>query len=96
MLFTLLNPVLQVIMVQKRPFDDGEILEVSFKHPKHGGPYNELVPISDSVFPVDDRHTHMPKTSGGSLVDDPFKVHNQLCSVRLNICLLRSFKLVMN
>lgn len=50
-------------MVQKRPFDAEEILEVSFKHPKHVGPSNELVSLSEYVFPNDDCDTHMPKTS---------------------------------
>ncbi|TKY73329.1 AT-rich interactive domain-containing protein 2 [Spatholobus suberectus] len=50
-------------MVQKRPFDAEEILEVSFKHPRHAGQSNELVPLSESVFPNDDCNTHMPKTS---------------------------------
>lgn len=58
-------------MVQKRPFDGEEILEMSFKHPKHAGPSNQLVPFSESVFPDDDCHTNAPKTSGGSLVYDP-------------------------
>ncbi|RDY04606.1 AT-rich interactive domain-containing protein 2, partial [Mucuna pruriens] len=52
-----------VIMVQKRPFDAEEILEGSFKHPKHAGPSNELFSLSESVFPDDDYHTHMPEAS---------------------------------
>ncbi|XP_058788406.1 uncharacterized protein LOC131662605 isoform X2 [Vicia villosa] len=50
-------------MVQKRPFDAEEMLEVSFKHPKHASP-SDLVPLSESVFPEDDCYTHLPKTSG--------------------------------
>ncbi|CAK8565240.1 unnamed protein product [Lathyrus sativus] len=49
-------------MVQKRPFDAEEMLEVSFKHPKHASP-SDLVPLSESVFPDDDCYTHLPKTS---------------------------------
>ena len=71
--YSLLIPVLRAIMVQTRPFDAEEILEVSFKHPKHAEPSNQLVSFSESVFPDDDCHTHMPKTSGGSLVEDPLK-----------------------
>lgn len=66
--YSLLNPFLQATMVQKRPFDAEEVLEVSFKHPKHSSPNDLLVPLSESVFPNDDRHTQLPKTSGGSLV----------------------------
>jgi len=69
--YSLLNPVLQVIMVQKRSFDAEEILEGSFKHPKHAGPSHELFSLSESVFPDDDYHAHMPKPSGGCLVDGP-------------------------
>ncbi|KAK2441766.1 AT-rich interactive domain-containing protein [Trifolium repens] len=51
-------------MVQKRPFDAAEeMLEVSFKHPKHAGSSDILVPLSDSVIPDDDCYTHLPKTS---------------------------------
>ncbi|KAL1288820.1 hypothetical protein HN51_057288 [Arachis hypogaea] len=52
-------------MVQKRPFDAEEMLEVSFKHPKHAEPSDQLVSFSESVFPDDDCHTHMPQTSEG-------------------------------
>ncbi|KAI9088365.1 hypothetical protein K1719_029814 [Acacia pycnantha] len=38
-------------MVQKRPFDAEEMLEVSFKHPKQAGLSNQLVSFSESVFP---------------------------------------------
>jgi hypothetical protein len=66
---SLLNPFLQATMVQKRPFDAAEeMLEVSFKHPKHAGSSDILVPLSDSVIPDDDCYTHLPKTSGWSLV----------------------------
>ncbi|KAK7301488.1 hypothetical protein RJT34_12353 [Clitoria ternatea] len=57
--------LLKVIMVQKRSFDAEEILEVSFKHPKHEEPTDQLVSLSESVFPDDDCHTQMPKTSEG-------------------------------
>ncbi|XP_047178382.1 uncharacterized protein LOC124845346 [Vigna umbellata] len=50
-------------MVQKRSFDADEILEGSFKHPKHAGPSHELFSLSESVFPDDDYHTQMPKPS---------------------------------
>ncbi|CAJ1975349.1 unnamed protein product [Sphenostylis stenocarpa] len=50
-------------MVQKRSFDAEEILEGSFKHPKHAEPSHELFSLSESVFPGDDYHIHMPKTS---------------------------------
>ncbi|KAH1126780.1 hypothetical protein AAZX31_06G191400 [Glycine max] len=50
-------------MVQKRSFDAEEILEGSFKHSKHAGPSTELFSLSESVFPDDDCHLHMPKTS---------------------------------
>lgn len=62
-----MNSILQATMVQKRPFDAEEMLEVSFKHPKHASP-GDLVPLSESVFPDDDCYTHLPKTSGGSSV----------------------------
>ncbi|XP_027366984.1 uncharacterized protein LOC113873168 isoform X2 [Abrus precatorius] len=52
-------------MVQKRPFDTEEILEVSFKYPKHAEPSNQLASLSETVFPDDDCHTHVPKTSEG-------------------------------
>ncbi|XP_061358891.1 uncharacterized protein LOC133303059 [Gastrolobium bilobum] len=52
-------------MVQKRPFEAEEILEVSFKRPKHAGPINQLVSLSEPIFPDDDCHTHMAKTSEG-------------------------------
>ncbi|KAF7838511.1 AT-rich interactive domain-containing protein 2 [Senna tora] len=48
-------------MVQKRPFDAEEMLEVSFKHPKQVGPSNQLVSFSESVFP--ENSSEMPKTS---------------------------------
>jgi hypothetical protein len=58
---------MQATMVQKRPFDAAEeMLEVSFKHPKHAGSSDILVPLSDSVIPDDDCYTHLPKTSGWS------------------------------
>jgi hypothetical protein len=64
--YSLLNAFLQATMVQKRPFDAEEMLEVSFKHPKHAGP-SDYLPLSESVFPDDDCDTHLAKTSGGSL-----------------------------
>lgn len=60
---------MQIIMVQKRPFDDEEMLEVSFKHPKQVGPSNQLVSFSESVFP--ENSSEMPKISGVGLVEDP-------------------------
>lgn len=56
---------LQLIMVQKRPFDNEEMLEVSFKHPKQVEPSNQLVSFSESVFPEGACHIH--KTSGRDL-----------------------------
>ena len=52
-------------MVQKRPFDAEEMLEVSLKHPKHAGSSDLFLPLSESVFPEDDYYTHVPKTSEG-------------------------------
>ncbi|XP_057417716.1 uncharacterized protein LOC130711939 isoform X2 [Lotus japonicus] len=40
-------------MVQKRPFDTEEILEVSFKHPKQEGHKNQFMSFEESVFPED-------------------------------------------
>lgn len=80
--YSLFNPVLQVIMVQKRSFDAEEILEGSFKHPKHAGPSTELFSLSESVFPDDDCHLHMPKTSGGCLVDGLSMFEQQLQNLK--------------
>lgn len=65
-------------MVQKRSFDAEEILEGSFKHPKHAGPSHELFSLSESVFPDDDYHTQMPKPSGGCLVDGLSNIEHRL------------------
>ncbi|XP_054805662.1 uncharacterized protein LOC129308528 [Prosopis cineraria] len=48
-------------MVQKRPFDAEEMLEVSFKHPKQAGPSNQLISFSESVFPGNS--SQIPETS---------------------------------
>ncbi|KAK7304674.1 hypothetical protein VNO77_42559 [Canavalia gladiata] len=66
-----------VIMVQKRPFDAEEILEVSFKHPKHAEPSNQLVSLSESVFLNDDCHAHMPKTSEGGCTQGSEKLGSE-------------------
>ncbi|OIW18511.1 hypothetical protein TanjilG_13263 [Lupinus angustifolius] len=48
-------------MVQKRPFDVEEMLDGSFKHPKHVGPSDQLVSFSESAFP--EAACQIPKTS---------------------------------
>ena len=83
-------------MVQKRPFDTAEIFEVSFKHPKHVETNNQLVSFSESVFPDDVSRTHIPKNSGGSLVEDPLKLENKLCNSKIKLCLSRGFKFMIN
>lgn len=67
-------------MVQKRPFDAEEMLEVSFKHPKHAGP-SDFLPLTESVFPDDDCDTQLAKTSGGSLVLNLVQLEIKLCNI---------------
>lgn len=58
----LTETLFKATMVQKRPFDAEEMLEVSFKHPKHAGP-SDFLPLTESVFPDDDCDTQLAKTS---------------------------------
>ncbi|XP_028763514.1 uncharacterized protein LOC114721814 [Neltuma alba] len=51
-------------MVQKRPFDAEEMLEVPFKHPKQAGPSNQLVSFSESVFP-ENSSQHLETSESG-------------------------------
>jgi hypothetical protein len=50
---TSFNSILQYKMVQKRRYDDDEVLEVSSKLPRQLGHSNQLVSFSESVFPED-------------------------------------------
>lgn len=56
-------------MVQKRPYDAEEMLEVSFKHPKQAEPSNQLVSYSQSVIP--ENSSQIPETSGVGLIGIP-------------------------
>ncbi|KAJ7956448.1 AT-rich interactive domain-containing protein 2 [Quillaja saponaria] len=66
-------------MVQKRPFDSEEILELSSKHPKQVESSNRLFSFSESVFP-EYAAQHIPHTSEGGSNKGGTEIDQKLAS----------------